>query len=102
MIIGSLGALKQTDLKGLWLICTINHIIYIMMGLVPGSEDGITAISIYLIFYLTMNLGAFLVILNMQRDQINVTSIKDLSGLYKNEPILFFCCDSFSMQVFPR
>ena len=38
-----------------------------------------------------MNLGVFLLILNMQRDQINVTSIKDLSGLYKNEPIMAAC-----------
>ena len=35
-----------------------------------------------------MNLGVFLFILNMQRDQINVTSIKDLSGLYKTEPVM--------------
>mgnify|MGYP001179868185 CR=1 FL=1 len=91
MIIGSLGALKQIDLKRLMAYSTINHIGFIMMGLVPGSEDGITAISIYLIFYLTMNLGAFLVILNMQRDQINVTLIKDLSGLYKSQPIVAAC-----------
>ena len=49
-----------------------------LMGLVPGTEDGITAICIYLIFYVTMNLGVFLFILNMNRDQINVSSIKDL------------------------
>ena len=103
MVIGSLGALKQTDLKRLMAYSTINHIGFIMMGLVPGSEDGITAISIYLIFYLTMNLGVFLLILNMQRDQINVTSIKDLSGLYKNEPIMAACFATllFSMAGIP-
>ena len=67
---------------------TINHIGFILMGLIPGSEDGITAISIYLILYVTMNLGVFLFILNMQRNQINVSAIKDLSGLYKTEPVM--------------
>ena len=85
MIIGSLGAIMQDDIKRLMAYSTINHIGFMLMGLVPGSEDGITAISIYLILYLTMNLGVFLFILNMQRDQINVTSIKDLSGLYKTD-----------------
>ncbi len=88
MIIGSLGAIMQNDIKRLMAYSTINHIGFMLMGLVPGSEDGITAISIYLILYLTMNLGVFLFILNMQRDQINVTSIKDLSGLYKTEPVM--------------
>lgn len=103
MIIGSLGALKQDDLKRLMAYSTINHVGFILMALVPGSEDGITAICIYLIFYLTMNLGVFLFILNMRRDQINVTKIKDLSGLYKSEPVIAGCLAIifFSMAGIP-
>lgn len=103
MIIGSLGALKQDDLKRLMAYSTINHIGFILMALIPGSEDGITAICIYLIFYLTMNLGVFLFILNMRRDQVNVTKIKDLSGLYKTEPIMAGCLAIlfFSMAGIP-
>ena len=41
MLIGSLGALRQTDLKRLMAYSTINHIGFILMGLIPGSEDGI-------------------------------------------------------------
>ena len=51
MLIGSLGALKQDDLKRLMAYKTINHIGFILMGLVPGSEDRITAICIYLILH---------------------------------------------------
>ena len=91
MIIGSLGALLQTNLKRLMAYSTINHVGFILMALIPGSEDGITSICIYLIFYITMNLGVFLFILNMQRDQINVTSIKDLSGLHKSQPLMATC-----------
>ena len=79
MLIGSLGALLQSDLKRLMAYSTINHIGFVLMGLVPGTEDGITSICIYLIFYITMNLGIFLFILNMNRDQINVKWNKDLS-----------------------
>ena len=103
MLIGSLGALRQSDLKRLMAYSTINHIGFILMGLIPGSEDGITAICIYLIFYMTMNLGIFLFILNMQRDQINVSSIKDLSGLYRSQPIMAGCLAIilFSMAGIP-
>ena len=65
MLVGSLGALLQSDLKRLMAYSTINHIGFMLMGLIPGTEDGITAICIYIIFYLTMNLGVFLFILNM-------------------------------------
>ena len=103
MLIGSLGALRQTDLKRLMAYSTINHIGFILMGLIPGSEDGITSICIYLIFYITMNLGIFLFILNMQRDQISVTSIKDLSGLYRSQPLEAGCISIilFSMAGIP-
>ncbi len=103
MLIGSLGALRQTDLKRLMAYSTINHIGFILMGLIPGSEDGITSICIYLIFYVTMNLGIFLFILNMQRDQVSVTSIKDLSGLYRSQPLTAGCISIilFSMAGIP-
>tara|TARA_B100000287_G_scaffold432602_1_gene492295 strand:- start:465 stop:1892 length:1428 start_codon:yes stop_codon:yes gene_type:complete len=103
MVIGSLGAIMQSDIKRLMAYSTINHVGFMLMGLVPGSEDGITAISIYLILYITMNLAVFLLILNMQRDQINVTNIKDLSGLYKSEPVMAGCLAIilFSMAGIP-
>ena len=103
MLIGSLGALRQTDLKRLMAYSTINHIGFILMGLIPGSEDGITSICMYLIFYITMNLGIFLFILNMQRDQVSVTSIKDLSGLYRSQPLTAGCVSIilFSMAGIP-
>ena len=103
MLIGSLGALRQKDLKRLMAYSTINHIGFILMGLIPGSEDGITSICIYLIFYITMNLGIFLFILNMQRDQVSVTSIKDLAGLYRSQPLIAGCISIilFSMAGIP-
>ena len=103
MVIGSLGAIMQKDIKRLMAYSTINHVGFILMGLIPGSEDGITAISIYLILYLSMNLGVFLFILNMQRDQINVSTIRDLSGLYKTEPVMAGCLAIilFSMAGIP-
>ena len=50
-----------------------------------------------------MNLGVFLFILNMNRDQINVSKIKDLSGLYQSQPLMatFMVILLFSMAGIP-
>ncbi len=99
MIIGSLGALLQTELKRLFAYSTINHVGFMLIGLTPGSEDGIIAISIYLILYLLMNLGVFLIILNLRRDNINVTQIKDLSGYFSNNPFMACCMAIFAFSM---
>ena len=54
MVVGSLGALQQTELKRLLAYSTINHVGFMLIGLVSGSEDGIIAICIYLMLYLLM------------------------------------------------
>ena len=43
MVVGSFGALFQKDLKRLFAYSTINHVGFMLIGLVPGSEDGIIA-----------------------------------------------------------
>ncbi|MBH43548.1 MAG: NADH-quinone oxidoreductase subunit NuoN [Rickettsiales bacterium] len=95
MLVGSLGALQQKDLKRLFAYSTINHIGFMLIGLVPGSEDGIIAICIYLMLYLIMNIGVFVVILSLSRDNISVSSIKDLTGYFTNNPFM-----AVSMAVF--
>ena len=99
MLIGSFAALFQTDLKRLFAYSTINHVGFMLIGLVPGTEDGIIGISIYLILYLLMNLGVFLVILNLRIDGINVTSIKDLSGYFSNNPFIAICMAIFVFSM---
>ena len=99
MLVGSLGALQQTDLKRLFAYSTINHIGFMLIGLVPGSEDGIIAICIYLILYLIMNIGVFVVILSLSRDNISVSSIKDLTGYFANNPFMSVCMAIFMFSM---
>lgn len=99
MLVGSFAALFQSDLKRLFAYSTINHVGFMLMGLVPGTEDGIIAISIYLILYLLMNLGVFLVILNLRIDGINVSSIKDLSGYFSSSPFMAVCMAVFVFSM---
>ena len=99
MLVGSLGALQQKDLKRLFAYSTINHIGFMLIGLVPGSEDGIIAICIYLMLYLIMNIGVFVVILSLSRDNISVSSIKDLTGYFTNNPFMAVCMAIFMFSM---
>ena len=79
---------------------TINHIGFMLMGLSVLRME--LLLFVFISFFITMNLGVFLFILNMNRDQINVSN-KDLSGLYKSQPLMatFMAILLFSMTGIP-
>ena len=60
---GNLSALNQTNVKRLLAYSGIAHAGYVMMGLVVLNNDGLTAMLFYVVVYLIMNLGAFLVVM---------------------------------------
>jgi NADH-quinone oxidoreductase subunit N len=62
MTVGNLCALNQRNLKRMLAYSGIAHAGYMLMGLAVLNNDGLSAILFYLVVYLIMNLGAFLVI----------------------------------------
>jgi NADH-quinone oxidoreductase subunit N len=88
MVLGSVAAIGQTNIKRLMAYSSIGHMGYILAGLSTGSISGIHSSIIYLCIYLIMNLGAFACILMMKRENIFYENINDLSGLSKNHPVL--------------
>jgi NADH-quinone oxidoreductase subunit N len=67
MIIGSLGALAQRNLKRLLAYSTIGHVGYILMGLASGSEEGLSGAMFYIWVYTLMSMGCFALILGCLR-----------------------------------
>jgi NADH-quinone oxidoreductase subunit N len=63
MTLGNLSALNQRNLKRLLAYSGIAHAGYVMMGLVALTVAGLNAILFYIVVYLIMNLGAFLVVM---------------------------------------
>ena len=63
MTLGNLTALPQTNLKRLLAYSSIAHAGYALMGLAANSFVGTQAVMIYMLAYLVMNLGAFLVVI---------------------------------------
>ena len=86
MVLGSVAAIGQRDIKRLMAYSSIAHMGYALMGLAAGSAFGVQAMLIYMAIYVTMNVGTFAFILSMERDGRPVADIDALQGYAKYEP----------------
>ena len=62
MTVGNLSALNQRNLKRMLAYSGIAHAGYMIMGLAVLNNEGLSAILFYVVVYLIMNIGAFLVV----------------------------------------
>ncbi len=76
MTLGNLAALGQTNLKRLLAYSSIAHAGYMLMGFAAMNEEALSAILFYLVVYLIMNVGAFLVVIVIA----NQLGVEDLNG----------------------
>ena len=63
LLVGSILALSQTDMKRLLAYSSIAHAGYALLGLVAGTPSGASATMTYAFFYVFMTLGAFGVVI---------------------------------------
>ena len=87
MTLGNLTALWQNNLKRLLAYSSIAHAGYLLLGLAALSQAGITAIMLYFMAYLIMNLGAFYVVMLIS-DNLGTEDIDGLNGLGFSSPLL--------------
>ncbi|WP_420397522.1 NADH-quinone oxidoreductase subunit NuoN [Nioella sp.] len=87
MFLGAIAAIGQTDIKRLMAYSSISHMGFALMGLAAGTEQGVSAMLIYMAIYVTMNVGTFAFILSMQKDGRHITNISSLNAFSTKEPI---------------
>ncbi len=83
---GNLAAVTQSNVKRLLAYSSISHAGYIMMGLLAGSEFGVTASAVYLFAYTFMNLGIWAVVILLRRHDISGEQLEDFDGLFHKAP----------------
>ncbi len=94
MTFGNIAALRQDNMKRMLAYSSIAHAGYVFMGAVVLTSQGIQSILIYLITYLFMNLGAFLVVIEVY-NRTGSFDLKDYRGFWRRSPFL-----TISMTVF--
>ena len=91
MILGSIAAIGQKNLKRLIAYSSISHMGYALAGISTGTNEGIQSSITYMLIYLIMNLAFFSCVFMMKKNDKYYENLDDLSGISKNHPILSFC-----------
>jgi len=86
LTLGNLAAINQTNIKRLLAYSSISHAGYMLLGLIAGNDTGITGIKVYILVYTFMNLGAFLVVVALRRQNIIGEDLDDIAGLMHKSP----------------
>jgi NADH-quinone oxidoreductase subunit N len=103
MTVGNLCALNQKNLKRMLAYSGIAHAGYMLMGLAVLTNDGLRAILFYVVVYLIMNLGAFLVvgmIANVTGDE-NIENYRGLAWRGAVVPSVCLAVFLFSLTGLP-
>jgi NADH-quinone oxidoreductase subunit N len=87
MCVGNIAALTQSNIKRMLAYSSIAHAGYLMIGVVAGTSRGITAMLVYLFVYAFMQMGAFVVVTMLRRQDMIGDELKDLSGLFVRSPV---------------
>ncbi|MCP8938283.1 NADH-quinone oxidoreductase subunit NuoN [Alsobacter sp. SYSU M60028] len=90
MALGAFAAIGQRNIKRLMAYSSIGHMGFALVGLAPGSVEGVQGVAIYMAIYLTMTLGTFACILAMRVQDRYVETVDDLAGLGRNNPAMAF------------
>ena len=98
MTLGNIAALTQNNLKRMLAYSSIAHAGYIMMGVVVLNGDGLRAILLYLVVYLFMNLGAFLVVTIIYNSD-RTFDIEGYNGMFKRAPFLSVAMSIFMLSL---
>ena len=103
MGLGNLVAIAQENIKRMLAYSSIAHAGYAMIGLVVGDKFGIYSLMLYLMIYAFMNLGAFGVVILLQRGGMSGEAISDFTGLSKKHPFyaLLMMVFMFSLAGLP-
>lgn len=87
IVVGNLFAVRQKNIKRFLAYSSISQAGFILLGLLHGSEEGLTAVIYYILVYALSNLAAFGVVAAVENGS-GRTDIDAYNGLYKSNPRL--------------
>ena len=88
MLLGSLAAIRQSNIKRLMAYSSIGHVGYALMGIAVATDVGLRGTMLYMAIYLAMNAGVFAVLVSMRRQGRALEQVDDLAGLGRTDPAM--------------
>jgi NADH-quinone oxidoreductase subunit N len=99
MTVGNVVALRQTSVKRMLAYSSIAHAGYLLVGIVAGTPQAFAATGYYLVGYALMNLGAFAVIILINRRSEAGYQYDDLRGMGFAHPLLGITMTIFLLSL---
>lgn len=101
MILGNVVALAQPNIKRMLAYSSIAHAGYIMMAVAASvqSQEGVSAALFYMLAYLFTNLGAFAIVIAVERKDNKGTLLDDYKGLAKRHPLMALAMAYFMLSL---
>ncbi len=90
MLVGSLGAIAQRNVKRMMAYSSIGHAGYILVGVLAASTQtrGTESFLFYLLAYAPSNLGAFAVVVALEQRGELAWDMDSYAGLGRRQPLL--------------
>lgn len=99
MVVGSLSAAVQTNVKRLLAYSGVAHVGYLMMALLGMNHQGVSAGIFYMAAYLFMNIGAFAVVVSLGKNGREGEELSDFTGLFYRRPGLALAMTLFMLSL---
>ena len=91
MLIGSVSALRQENIKRLFAYGTIANIGYVLIGIISNSAEGLSASILYLVIYTVASLGVFSFIMMLRKENSQILNLNSLAGFSQLNPVASVC-----------
>ena len=88
MIVGSVLAVTQDDLKRMLAYSSIAHAGFVLTGLIAANDDGVSGALFYLATYGLTVVGAFAIVALMGGRDEKLVRISDYRGLFDRHPLI--------------
>ena len=88
LLVGSVVALRQRDVKRMLAYSSINHAGFILLGVESGLQRGVSASLYYLVAYMFMTIGSFAIVTVLGRKGDGDHDLTRYRGLAQRQPLV--------------
>jgi NADH-quinone oxidoreductase subunit N len=99
MTVGNVVAIAQSNLKRMLAYSSVAHVGYMLVGLTAGGALGAGAVLFYLLVYMFTTVGAFGVVLLLERAAGDGVSLADYAGLARGHGVLALVLSLFLLSL---
>jgi NADH-quinone oxidoreductase subunit N len=87
------------NVKRMLAYSSIGHAGYILIGVIAASDHGSQSFLFYILAYALTNLGAFAVVMTLERRGEQAWNLDDFAGLWSRQPLLAIAMAVFMLSL---